>query len=154
MNDTAKRSVLETIRRYEKICIFRHTRPDGDALGASHGLAEILRASFPEKDIRVQGEDITPELLFLARDDATASDDFYTGSLAIVVDTGTRDRISQSKLSLADCIIQIDHHIPQEPYGDITWIEPHRSSTCEMIAELAHSFPEELCLRNLLPRSR
>lgn len=149
MNEAVKKSILEAVRRYDKLAIVRHIRPDGDALGASHGLAGILRATFPEKDIRVLGDDFTEELSFLARDDEPAPDDFYAGALIIAVDTGTRDRISSSKLDLADMIVLIDHHIPDVPYADIAWIEPHRSSTCEMIADLARSFPGEL----LLPES-
>ena len=46
-------AVLEKIKEYDRIFIFRHIRPDGDCVGSSKGLCEILRLSFPEKDVRV-----------------------------------------------------------------------------------------------------
>lgn len=41
--------ILTAIKEYQTIIIHRHQRPDPDALGSQVGLAEILRASFPEK---------------------------------------------------------------------------------------------------------
>ena len=40
-------AVLEKIKEYDRIYIFRHIRPDGDCVGSSKGLCEILRLSFP-----------------------------------------------------------------------------------------------------------
>ena len=45
------RAVLEKIKEYDRIVIFRHKRPDGDAVGSTKGLREILRLSYPEKEI-------------------------------------------------------------------------------------------------------
>ena len=49
MNTTAAREVLEKIKQYDRIIIFRHFRPDGDATGSTKGLQRILQLSFPEK---------------------------------------------------------------------------------------------------------
>ena len=46
-----KNSILEKIKTYENIIIVRHVKPDGDCMGSSLGLREILRASFPKKYI-------------------------------------------------------------------------------------------------------
>ena len=43
--------ILATIKAFDRIIIHRHQRPDPDALGSQVGLAEILRASFPKKEI-------------------------------------------------------------------------------------------------------
>ncbi|KFN93404.1 3'-to-5' oligoribonuclease A [Tetragenococcus muriaticus PMC-11-5] len=43
-------NILEEIKAYETIMIHRHQRPDPDAIGSQVGLAELLRASFPEKN--------------------------------------------------------------------------------------------------------
>ena len=42
-NYEAKKQILDKIKEYNKIIIFRHFRPDGDAMGSSKGLREILR---------------------------------------------------------------------------------------------------------------
>ena len=52
-----KRDILEKIKEYRRIIIARHQRPDGDAIGSSHGLAQILRLTFPEKEIIVSDND-------------------------------------------------------------------------------------------------
>ena len=51
-------AILEQIKKYNKIIIHRHQRPDPDAIGSQIGLAEILKASFPYKQIYVVGKDI------------------------------------------------------------------------------------------------
>ena len=43
------KEIMAAIKQYETIIIHRHQRPDPDAIGSQVGLAELLRASFPEK---------------------------------------------------------------------------------------------------------
>jgi hypothetical protein len=59
------RKILDKIKEYSRIIIFRHKRPDGDAVGSTMGLAEILRETFPEKEIYVQNCDYAKYLEFL-----------------------------------------------------------------------------------------
>ena len=51
------KSILEKIKSYQRIIIFRHYRPDGDAVGSTKGLQRILQLSFPEKEIYLQNSD-------------------------------------------------------------------------------------------------
>ena len=51
------KQVLEKIKEYQSIILFRHKRPDGDAVGSTKGLCEILRLSYPEKEIRLLNSD-------------------------------------------------------------------------------------------------
>ena len=140
----AEKAVLEKIKQYDKIVISRHIRPDGDAIGSTKGLCTSLRLSFPQKDIRVINDDGSEYLAFLGPEDQPACDDFYKDALALVLDTATLDRASNSKLNLAKEIVKIDHHIELEPYGTVSWVEDERSSVCEMIAEFLYSFKDEL----------
>ena len=48
MNENMK-IILDKIKEYDKILIFRHFRPDGDAIGSTKGFAEILKNTYPEK---------------------------------------------------------------------------------------------------------
>ena len=72
------------------------------------------------------------------------ADDFYKDALAVVVDTGTADRVSNKKFSLCREVVKIDHHIDDKPYGDAAWIEEERSSACEMIAHFYNTFRDRL----------
>ena len=146
MNEQIKRSILEKIKEYDHILIFRHKRIDGDCVGATKGLKEIVRATFPEKDLRIIDNERSEYLAFLGPDDEAVEDSFYRAALGIVVDVATPDRISNQKFSLCKELIKIDHHIEVAPYGDISWVEDGRSSACEMIADFYATFQEELKL--------
>ena len=48
MNREVMEQILQKIKEYHRIMIFRHVRPAGDCVGASKGLKAILKLSFPE----------------------------------------------------------------------------------------------------------
>lgn len=138
------RNILDKIKAYDKIFIFRHFRPDGDAVGSTKGLAEILKLTFPEKKIYLQNADFSDYLAFLGKEDDLLPDEEYADALGIVMDTATTKRISNQKYALCKEIVKIDHHIPVEDYGVCQWVEEHRSSTCEMVAAFYDAFKDEL----------
>lgn len=146
MNAHIKQEILTKIKENDRILIFRHKRIDGDCVGSTKGLKEIILASFPEKDVRIIDDEHSDYLAFLGPDDDAVADDFYASALAIVVDVATKDRISNQKFSLCKELIKIDHHIEVEQYGDINWVEDGRSSACEMIADFYATFKDELVL--------
>ena len=138
------RSILDKIKEYNKIIIFRHFRPDGDAVGSTKGLARILKLTYPEKEIYLQNADYSNYLAFLGKEDELLPDEEYADALGIVLDTATQERISNKKFSLCKELIKIDHHIPVQAYGVCQWVEESRSSLCEMIAYFYDTFKEEL----------
>ncbi len=146
MNLEAMNRILEKIKQSDRIIIFRHKRPDGDAVGSTKGLAGILRLTYPQKDIRIINNDYSSYVSFLGGEDEQVEDDFYAEALGIVIDTATTARISNPKYALCRELIKIDHHIPVEDYGDIRWVEEERSSSCEMIATFYSTFRDELRL--------
>ena len=139
-------AILDTIKQYDRIVIFRHKRPDGDAVGSSMGLRGILRATYPQKEIVVINNDFSDYVAFLGEEDGPQDDEYFRDALGIVVDTGTTARISNPQYALCQKLIKIDHHIPLEPYGDLQWVEEERSSCCEMIATFYQTFASELVL--------
>ena len=139
-------AILDKIKQYEKIVIFRHKRPDGDAVGSTKGLCGVLRATYPEKDVRVINNDYAEYVAFLGEEDAAQSDEFFADALGIVIDTATVDRISNPQYALCRELIKIDHHIPIQDYGDLCWVEEERSSSCEMIAAFCDAFRDELVM--------
>ena len=146
MNYEIKQAILQKIKDYDTIMIFRHIRNDGDCVGASKGLQAILRASFPEKSIHLVDADCSQYLAFLGSEDEEVADEVYAKALGIVVDTATSNRISNKKVELCKEIIKIDHHIPVEHYGVLNWVEESRSSACEMIVDFYETFRDELVL--------
>jgi len=125
--------ILETIKQFETIIIHRHVRPDPDAYGSQGGLAEILKASFPEKTIYTVGKE-EESLNFLRRMD-TIPDEAYEGALVIVCDTANQERVCDQRYKLGEKVIKIDHHPNEDSYGDIVWVDTTASSVSEMIYE-------------------
>ena len=149
MNSAKIIQIYEKIKEYDTILIFRHFRPDGDAVGSTKGLQRIIRLTFPEKTVLLQNEDFSDYLSFLGDEDKIIDESLYRDALGIVLDTGTANRISNQKYSLCKEVIKIDHHIPLDPYGDIFWIEEERSSTCEMVADFYDKLKDKLKIDRL-----
>ena len=143
MHESMKK-ILDKIKEYDKILIFRHFRPDGDAVGSTRGFAEILKLTFPEKKIYLQNADFSEYLSFYGKEDELLPDEEYADALGILMDTATKKRISNQKFELCKEYVKIDHHIPVEDYGVIQWVEELRSSTCEMVAAFYDAFKDEL----------
>ena len=144
MNIENMRRILDKIKEYDRIIIFRHKRPDGDAVGSTKGLREILRLTYPEKEVLLLNADYSDYVAFLGDEDAPVADEYYATALGIVIDTATSDRISNPKYALCREVVRIDHHIDNNPYTEISWVEEHKSSACEMIAEFYYAFRDEL----------
>lgn len=145
MNEQIKKEILQKIKEYNKIIISRHIRPDGDAYGSTRGLKNILKDTYPDKQIYLVNDDFSDYLSFMEAEDTLAPEE-YRDALCIVIDTGTIDRISNKNHALAKELIKIDHHVDIAPYGDISWVEDFRSSACEMIADFWYTFKDELVL--------
>ena len=144
MNIESMRAILNKIKEYDRIIIFRHKRPDGDAVGSTKGLREILRLTYPEKEVLLINNDYADYVAFLGSEDEQIEDEKYADALGIVIDTATVERISNPKYALCKELVKIDHHIDIAPYGDYMWIEEEKSSACEMIAEFYYTFRDEL----------
>src|SRR5699024_8668146 len=137
----SKQSIINYIKKFDRIIIHRHVRPDPDAYGSQGGLKEIIKASFPEKLVFAVGEE-DPALNFLARMDKI-EDDVYKNALVIVCDTANAARICDARYKLGQRILKIDHHPDVDPYGDQQWVDTTASSTSEIIYELYLQAREE-----------
>jgi bifunctional oligoribonuclease and PAP phosphatase NrnA len=141
-------NILEEIKQYETIIIHGHNRPDGDCYGGQYGLKGILKQAFPKKNIFVVGEESdyvkyvgTPDII---------TDDVYKEALSIVVDTATKDRISDSRYTLGKKVIKIDHHIDVDPYGDMNWVDTSYPAVSEMITDFAFQHRLEIPLESAI----
>lgn len=136
--------ILTTIKAFDRIIIHRHQRPDPDALGSQVGLAEILRASFPKKEIYQVGGPVEGlDYLALMQ---TIPDDLYKGALVIVTDTANAPRVSDQRYDQGAKLIKIDHHPNDEPYGELVWVNTKASSCSEMIVSFWQMFQNELTM--------
>lgn len=135
-----KEKILNKIKEYNTIIIHRHVRPDGDAIGSSLGLREILKTSFPDKKIYSVGDELPEYLKFVGEEDVIDETE-YTDALVIVVDTATSDRICDSRFKLGKEIIKIDHHVPTENYGtSINYVRENYGSCSLVIMDMFTNF--------------
>ncbi|MFA5692017.1 MAG: bifunctional oligoribonuclease/PAP phosphatase NrnA [Acholeplasmataceae bacterium] len=131
------KTIYKKIKEYDKIIIYGHKRPDGDCYGAQFGLKDIIINSFPNKKVYVTSE-ISEYVSFVGTPDIKIPNDledsFYEDALSIVVDTATKDRVSNPKYILGKEVIKIDHHEPIDNYGDYIWVDTNFPSCAQMIA--------------------
>ena len=129
--------VLKEIGRYDRIVIHRHQNPDGDALGSQIGLKHILRENYPEKEIYAVGD---PAKRYSFMEDSVMdeiSDEVYEGALAIVLDTSAKALISDTRYTLAERTICMDHHIYCEDIADVEVRDTSFESCCGLITAFA-----------------
>ena len=130
-------TVIQAIREYDRIILHRHNRPDGDAMGSQVGLKHLLLENFPEKTVYMVGD--APG--FFGFVDGAVMDQIpdsaYAGSLAIILDSGSRSMISDERYTLAEKTVRIDHHLRCEEIADIEVIDSTFESCCGLIAQLA-----------------
>lgn len=131
--------VIEKIHQYHKIVIHRHSRPDGDAMGSQIGMKYLILENFPEKEVKIVGDD--PGFYsFVAADTMDkVEDSFYDDALAMILDCGSPSMVSDDRYTLAKETVRIDHHIFGGQFADTEVIDTSFESCCGMIAELAYA---------------
>lgn len=141
-------TIEKKIKEYDKICIFRHVRPDYDAIGTQLGLYYFLKDNFPNKDIKVVGEDhVTLSGTCFPYMDKVEDEWFEDGNfLAIVVDTATKKRISDQRYKLANYIIKLDHHPNRDPYGNTMIVDENMCAAAELVSGIVLSFKGDYML--------
>ena len=140
-------TVLRQVRDHGHILLMTHFNPDADALGSLLGLADILEG-MGKRVFRYLEETAPAMYRFLpgcaqvqtdmarVREFAAAAGDDI---LAICLDCGDEGRLgrnSQELMSIRPMVV-IDHHKGNTGFGEVAWIEPQRSSTAEMLFDLA-----------------
>ena len=77
MNYEMKLQILNKIKEYDRIMLFRHVRNDGDCVGATKGFKRILQLSFPQKEIYLIDQDTAKYLEFMGPEDEAVADELY-----------------------------------------------------------------------------
>ena len=147
MNDPVNKEILQAVFAAENVVLATHIRPDGDALGSMLGFASILKG-LGKRVLCYLDEPVSEKFDFLSWDVRLTSNledisDFIRQSgddiLGACLDCGDFERLGKCGpvLKKIQPFLVIDHHQGNSGFGDFSWIEPHRSSTGEMIYDLA-----------------
>lgn len=135
---TMRNPLIEFIEKHDRISIFRHIHPDGDALGSQWGLATFIEEHYPDKKVYVVGEN--DEISGFYPKSTSVSIELIKSSGAIVLDSANEFRVD-GPFQKATEVLNIDHHPTPNPYGDVVIVDANRSSTCEIVAELLIEYP-------------
>jgi phosphoesterase RecJ-like protein len=129
------------IKKYNKICIFRHVSPDFDAYGSQLGLYNYIKDKYPLKDVHVVGED-HPELskTIFPKMDVLEDSWFNDKFLAIIVDVSDKNRISDQRFEKAECIVKIDHHPNNNNFANVNITNTNACAAAEIISNMLYNF--------------
>lgn len=133
--------ILSAIKRYDRIAIFRHSKPDFDALGSQFGLATWLKDNFPNKEIRVLGDNhvtFTPRLY--PEMDNLNEEWFKKPFLAFILDVSNKSRVADPRFKKAKFKIKIDHHPEVEKFGNIAVVKTDACAAAEILTDILLSF--------------
>ena len=126
---------IETIEKYNSIVIFRHTRPDLDALGSQLGLKELIKLNYPTKNVYVVG-DKSKRYEFIGNMDEI-SDTIISNSLAIICDVAVSHLVSDERYRLAKEVIVVDHHKNECTVDNAkTLVDTSRVATAELLSHI------------------
>jgi phosphoesterase RecJ-like protein len=131
--------IVEALRGHERFTIMSHMRPDGDALGCIIALGIALRQI--GKEVTLWNEDGVSEKFhylpgweMVSRPPAEPVDI----EVGVALDTATRLRLGTALTAVksAQLWINIDHHISNEGYGDLSYIDATAPATGQILYEL------------------
>ena len=129
--------ILRAIKRYDRIVVFRHIMPDFDALGTQLGLVTWLKDNFPNKEVKMVGDNhvtFTPRV-YPPMD--TLNDKYFSQPfLGIVLDVGNMNRIADPRIKKAKYKIKIDHHPETEVFAKVSLTDTTKAAAAEIVANM------------------
>lgn len=131
--------VIAAIRKHKRFLISAHINPEGDSLCSQLAMKELL-AAIGKEAVIVNNDPVPEHYKFLPGINKLSTDlskkmDF---DAALILDCPTLKRVGgvAGMISKGKTIINIDHHISSERFGDVNWVDPNASSTGEMVYKL------------------
>lgn len=130
-----------SIKKFDRIVIFRHSKPDYDAMGTQMGLYTFIKDNFPEKEVHFVGDNhvtFTPKLF---PETERLTDSFFQKPfLAIVCDVGDHDRIADPRYERATRILKVDHHPCKVEISSHPILDIDSAAAAEIMADILLKF--------------
>lgn len=138
----APEDLLKKIRLGNRFLLTSHINPDGDAIGSELGLARLLRSM--GKGAVVWNRDPIPTIYR----PLPGSDRVHDGEeppagfpdrfdAIVVLECPSPDRTGLEQHLSARPIINIDHHLGNQLYGSVNWVDSAAPAVGEMIYRLS-----------------
>jgi len=131
-------NIIKKIESAEKIAIFTHTRPDGDALGSSFGLKSALLEMGKEAVVCLESIFVpTKEYKFISckKNSSLTKEDC---DLWIALDCASVDRLGEFSADFESFsnTVAIDHHRTHVDFASIDYVDADAPATAEIICLL------------------
>lgn len=132
------REIIDYIDSINKIAITFHVSPDGDATGSALSLLQGLRKYGKEAYI-ISKDKPANNLGFLpyVQEITGENVEVVKGTdCVIVLDCGNYERIAGDVDNFNGKLINIDHHVSNDKYADLNYVDTKAAGTVEIIYEL------------------
>lgn len=138
--------IIDKINSAERVGIFTHVNPDGDALGSAYSLKLILCALGKRAEVFLSGA-IEPRVLELIEQGEPTGLKPDDCDLFVAVDCADSKRLDEWVGVFGKCenTAAIDHHITHIPFADETVVRDI-SSACEVICGMYKEMNARLSL--------
>lgn len=142
------KDISKVLESYDKIGITCHVSPDGDAMGSSLALYEVLRKLGKHPYI-ISKESIEETFKFLPNADKVNEDNSEVEEntdCVVVLDCGNVERINGNidVNSNEYDVINIDHHKSNDMYGKFNYVDDTSASVGQIIYEIMEEMGVEL----------
>ncbi len=122
----------------QDILVASHLRPDGDALGSTLAFTHWLRSQ--GKRVTAWNQDgVTPNFRYLPGHELISKPDATPRAFdaLVALDTSVKNRLGTVLESVASTgvFINLDHHVSNEAYGDLSYIDPTAPATGQILCE-------------------
>lgn len=126
-------SIKEKVENSKSILIMTHTNPDGDAMGSSLGLLAALKKIEKQAAVYIPVPNKMFSYLPGYDEIKTEIENVKDYDLCIALDSSDLERLGTGRelFENIENTIVIDHHITNQSFGDINYLNAVASSTCE-----------------------
>jgi phosphoesterase RecJ-like protein len=140
--------VAEALRSARRISAICHENPDADTIGAAVAIAIIGERLGAESEI-VSADGIPPVFGFLPHVERVHRKPMLEPDLAVICDAATLERVGRIAREEAEWfararLINIDHHVSSNLFGDLNLVDAKASATCEVLARVVEELGIEV----------
>ncbi|EQK47340.1 DHH family phosphoesterase [Paraclostridium bifermentans] len=143
------KNIINAIQEGNNFIVTSHYSPDGDNIGSTLSMYYVLK-KLGKNVLYVLDDSIPVNLRFLVENvnilKSEETDVNLSDYILISLDCGDINRICVSdkiKTSVSK-LICIDHHASNDNFGDLNYINPNESSTCELVYNLLKEYSDTI----------
>ena len=146
--DSSLAEVADAFRSARRITAICHENPDADTIGAAVAVRLIGLRLGAEAEI-VSVDRPAPMFDFLPGMDEVHRRPTLEPDLAVVCDAATLARVGRVAVEEADWLgrarlLNVDHHVSSDYFGDLNLVDPQAAATCEVLARVVPELGIEL----------